>query len=229
MTVSVNISDIAQLNELQFREKLDLGKIQTYAHVYSSEEHSMPPIHLALIDGALVLVDGWHRLAALKKLGRTEAEAIIEEMTIEQAIGKAALCNLKHGVPLSRREIKTAFIGYMKANLFIDDKGKAKSSRILESEFYGVVKYKTMLEWLKHELPEIYHNHYAKEYKPVKGFSPKERTSLVPELTDYIYRVKSTFRLVKDEDERGALIEYMEKALKEMKEGGGWRYPTADF
>lgn len=53
---------------------------------------------LELKDGSLVLVDGFHRLAAFRRLGRQEIPAIVRRGTMEDAWTMAIGANVDHGL-----------------------------------------------------------------------------------------------------------------------------------
>jgi ParB-like chromosome segregation protein Spo0J len=73
---AVLISTLLRDPRFQVRKKLDAHTVSRYASAFSSGR-PMPPIKVARIEGALVVVDGWHRLAALERIGRHEVEAEI--------------------------------------------------------------------------------------------------------------------------------------------------------
>jgi hypothetical protein len=76
-TETVAIADIKLKPELQVRVKIDQATVGQYALQMASGEHIFPPVEIYEIDGELLLVSGWHRIAARKKNGDTTIEAII--------------------------------------------------------------------------------------------------------------------------------------------------------
>lgn len=108
----VPIKDIVLRDDWQVRGKLLSWLVAKYAVVMASGTE-MPPLTLARINGALVLVDGWHRLAAAKQLRRTDVVATIEDMNEKEAEWAAALANTTHGQPLRREERFKVFQRYM--------------------------------------------------------------------------------------------------------------------
>ncbi|MGL5716535.1 MAG: hypothetical protein ACRCXX_14460 [Cetobacterium sp.] len=65
-----------------------------------------PEIHLGLFDGDLIVVDGYHRLAATHKLERDKINAfIIEYKTMTELKKQAFVSNVNHGIKLSQLDI----------------------------------------------------------------------------------------------------------------------------
>lgn len=85
------LSDILMNEDLQVRRKLDASAIANCASIYKSGG-SMTPVRVARIKdgGPLMLVDGWHRIAALRSLGRGRVDAEVFETTMQGARWEAA-------------------------------------------------------------------------------------------------------------------------------------------
>jgi len=74
--------------------------IDRYAEIYDQGD-TLPPLTAYRVDDALLLVDGWHRLAAHQQLGRATAEvAIYAHGTRTTALLAAIAANQAHGLPL---------------------------------------------------------------------------------------------------------------------------------
>jgi hypothetical protein len=80
----IEIADIAIRNDWQVRGKIDLATVNRYRNYYKNDG-TLPPLDIALVDGVYRLVDGWHRLEALRLLDRTTAEVNITEMSMNEA------------------------------------------------------------------------------------------------------------------------------------------------
>ena len=89
--------------KFQFRAAIDPRKVEEYAIAYDLGA-DFKPVEVAMVNGATVLVDGWHRIAALKKLGRQSVWAKVEEMSEADALWRAAMANLGHGLNLKPAE-----------------------------------------------------------------------------------------------------------------------------
>jgi hypothetical protein len=116
----------------------------------------MPPIKVALIEDARVVVDGWHRLAALEKIGRYEVEGEIVKATAREALWLAAQANLEHGLPLKSPEIRAAFRAYIRAQQHRGPRGNLKSYRQIAQELGGVRRYTTIRNWMKKDFRKIF-------------------------------------------------------------------------
>jgi hypothetical protein len=150
---NVPVADIVLRPEWQVRKELHLPTIFRYqtALAYSG----MPPINLALINGALVLVDGWHRLAAATRLKRTEIEAKIEEMTEDEAHWKATLANTTHGLPLKLNERRKVFQVYVNAGRNKEGPRRYKSYRRIAEDLNGIVGKTTLQRWMEQDFPDV--------------------------------------------------------------------------
>ncbi len=150
---SIPIADIVQRPEWQVRKELDGLTIYRYQSALSYS--GLPPIELALINGALVLVDGWHRLAAALRLKRTHVEATVTEMTEEDARWKAAVANTTHGLPLKHRERREVFRTYVITGRNKEGPRRYKSYRDIATDLNGIVGKSTLQRWMEQEFPEI--------------------------------------------------------------------------
>lgn len=71
--------------------------------------HKMPPITVANIEGKTVLIDGYHRMLAMKRLKKTEIEAqFIEIRDWNEAFLESVGRNVIHGAPLGKWEMVRA-------------------------------------------------------------------------------------------------------------------------
>jgi hypothetical protein len=81
------------------REGVDEETVAEYAEAMQEEGAAFPTIH-AIEDhksGCLLLVDGWHRVAAAKRDGFTSLYARVRPGTWDDAAEAAAASNLRHG------------------------------------------------------------------------------------------------------------------------------------
>lgn len=70
------------------------------------EANDFPEIHLGLIEGEYVIVDGYHRFAATQKLERDKIRAFIIEYKSFEELRKAAfVANVNHGLKLTDLDI----------------------------------------------------------------------------------------------------------------------------
>lgn len=219
----VCVKDILREKTLQVRIKLDPKTVDRYASAYLSGAE-MPPIQVAKVNSALVLIDGWHRIAALEKLGSPYAEAVIIETTIQEAAWLAAKANIAHGLPLKKSEIKNAFKAYVKGKQYLDARGKLKSYRTMAQELGGVVHYTTIRNWMRHYFPRL--SALFNDKDGYLGTGKRGPTWIKYELmklnpvsitSDALYQAQAAFKAVDDEADRGRLIEQAEEILTTMK------------
>ena len=159
----IKIADIAIRGDWQVRNKIDPSTVGRYRTVYKNGG-SMPPVEVARVDGAFRLVDGWHRLEALRLLERDDVEANITTMTMSQAKWAAAAANLTHGLPLKPKELQNVFGAYITARRHYKSTGRLKSYRDMAADFNGLISYRTLNRWMEKDHPGI-----AKEMSMQRG------------------------------------------------------------
>jgi hypothetical protein len=218
---TIPIVDIVADPTFQIRKKLDAGKIREYSTVYRSEEHSMPPIEVAEVDGVLFLTDGWHRLEAQKRLVGLwgKVEAVVEAMNISEAKWRAASGNLKHGLPLKSNELRSVFRTYIKTKRFKSTKGKLKSYREIATELGGKVAHTTLRNWMKKDFPKLF-SRYSGESSGALLEGNKEvplDERLRETANEALSVLLTAYNGIKDEREKGDLVELAEMVLREMK------------
>lgn len=130
---TVKISALIREDKYQIRERLDQGAVARYANAYKNGA-LLPPVQVAQVGKALILVDGFHRVAALARLGLPTVEAVIMPTEERKARWLAAQANLTHGVPLNTKERRAAFKAYIRAGQHKDGRGGFKSYRTIAEE-----------------------------------------------------------------------------------------------
>lgn len=94
--------EIAELGgqELQTRVTLDEETINDYAEVYREDEFKMPPIDVidVLATNTLLVTDGFHRIEAARRAGRTRIRCLLARGTPTDALKAALKANSSHGL-----------------------------------------------------------------------------------------------------------------------------------
>lgn len=114
----------------------------------------MPPVRLARVNGALMLVDGWHRLAAAKRFEREYINAVVEDMTEDQARWAAAEANTTHGLPLKRAEKREVFRRYVQTEQHREGR-RLKSYRDIARNLHGIAGKSSLQRWMESDFPLI--------------------------------------------------------------------------
>lgn len=100
MSKTIKIHDIVIDPAIQIRVRLNPDAVEHYADIFDS----LPPIKIYNVNGKLLLVDGFTRLAAAGKLHRNVMRADVKTGTYKEALVEAFLANCRHGQPLTRDE-----------------------------------------------------------------------------------------------------------------------------
>lgn len=234
---TVLISSLVQDKRFQARTSLNDAVVQRYALNYQNNA-PFPPVKVAMVKGAAVLVDGWHRVAALKSINRTTVEAEVFKATQSDAVWMAMMANLSHGLPLKTRErtsaLRKALTAYIKAKRH--RKGKEltslKSYREIADDFEGQVRHTTIRNWMIADHPDIAELMGDKEGKYGDGGlqrNDEAADSFAVTAHDAIENALAAFQGVTCPISRGNLITKMEAALQRMKDGGEWVIEVEDF
>lgn len=234
---TVLISSLVQDKRFQARTSLNETFVQRYAVNYQNNA-SLPPVKVAMVKGAAVLVDGWHRVAALRSINRTTVEAEVFEATQSDAVWLAMMANLAHGLPLKSRErtaaLRKALTAYIKAKRH--RKGREltsiKSYREIADDFGGHVRHTTIRNWMIADHPAVADLMGDTEGK--YGDGGLQRTDEVVDTfavtaSDAIENALAAFQGVTCPKHRGHLITKMEAALQRMKDGGEWVIEVEEF
>lgn len=146
--------------EFQVRVKLDEHAIRRYAALYVADRR-LDPIRVADVDGVLIVVDGWHRLEALKLSHASHAQAVVTAMTRDEAKWEAATANAAHGVQLKRADLVNVFKLYVRSGRHVRKKGEAgrilsyKSYREMANELPFPRSHGTIRNWMFKYFPGV--------------------------------------------------------------------------
>lgn len=99
--MKIKITDLKLDRSLQVRNGLNKAAVQRYI----DSDGLLPPIDVfKLPDGIMVVVDGWHRIAAAKGRGENDIPCTVHKGTLKEAEAFAIVANCKHGLPLTKDE-----------------------------------------------------------------------------------------------------------------------------
>jgi len=115
MIEAVKIVDIISNSDFMMRDGLDKNLVAQYKE---NLENIMKENPIIVFDtpNSLVLVDGFHRLAAARQLNWDKIPCEIRKGSVQDAFGFACLANLRHGKPLKPKERRRAICEYVKLN-----------------------------------------------------------------------------------------------------------------
>lgn len=158
-THKVPLSDIVKRPGWQVRKGLTAGTVDRYAAIFKAGG-DMDPVALAQVGKALILLDGAHRMEALRALGRDIVEATVTKMTETHAEWAAASANLEHGQPLKKAERREVLRHYIATKQHRTGRGKVKSLRDIARDIPGLT-HGTARNWMRADFPDLYRKSYA--------------------------------------------------------------------
>ena len=227
----VPVSEIVRQPDLQVRKKLDRATCNSYAQQLRNGGR-MPPVVLADVGGALLLVDGWHRLAAMERCGLTEIDAeIVTCPDLREAGWLAAEANLRHGLPLKPSEMRPVFRAYIKAQKHVLQRGrhgrirKMQSYRDIASALGGRVSFGAVRNWMRQDFPATFAAMGAGDSSGAPGGLRGEgpEAALAREVSRSLDQAVSASRGISDPNKRGALVARAEGALEDIRRGGPFK------
>lgn len=143
------IEDIREREEHQIRAGgLSPLHVNTLTRAMGSEG-DLTPISVAKVGKAHYVVDGFHRLAAARKLGWSHISANVARMSAPEARGFALLANTKHGRSLGRHDKDRLFDEYVAQDGHRGDDGAVKASRVIQAELNHIYSHETIRQKLK--------------------------------------------------------------------------------
>ncbi len=229
----VRVESILRDPDNQVRRAIDYALVRQYATAYENDA-PFPPIRLAQVNAGLVLIDGWHRLAAQEALGHASALATVEEVQDYRDVKwLAAQANLAHGKRLNRREMRTVFQAFVRARKH--RKGTSagagyrfKSYREIAAEMGGAVAHTTVRNWMRSD--------FAKTFSRMGGHSEGGggawdkgsdddggggTRQLVAVAARQLAATLATFRAMVSPDDRAAVVEQTRDLLRELEGDAG--------
>lgn len=152
--VRVPIGKLVKLPEYQVRKdrdgnvRLDRETVKKYATAYR-EGCMLPPIKAARIKDSLIVLDGWHRLAALEQNDAREADVdVLEGLSSAEAMKAAVKANTTHGLPLTRAETRIAFHALIAKRAHIKAGGQLLSYAEWAAMLGNTVQRSTIHRWM---------------------------------------------------------------------------------
>ena len=177
-------------------------------------------IELADVDGALFLVDGRHRVEAMRLDGRDLVDAKVTTMTRDEVAWGSALLNLRHGVPLKYRERKRAFSAYVHAGQHKNGRSRYKTYREMGADLG--FPFSTIRHWMRADHPSIYKA--IGDKCPEKSGPPdaglRERQVESSHVAHALAAIESAFTVaarLRGPVALGAVVAKLEQCLHELK------------
>lgn len=150
---------------MQVREQLNGETVRRYAEAMrqAGHAHLFPPVQVAIVGDAWYLTDGFHRAEAARQVGLEKITAEARPAaSIEEARWRAAVANLRHGLPLRKAEVREAFRRLVRAGEHrLPDKEawrrgrRFASYREIAAALGGIVSHRTLVHWMNADFPAV--------------------------------------------------------------------------
>jgi hypothetical protein len=161
-TTKVAVATLTTSEAMQPRRRVNLDAIQRYRTIYkTSATPPFPPIVVARLtdqpedQGRLMVVDGFHRVAAARAAGVKKIAAQIVEVSLVEAEWLAVKLNGSHGLPLSKSDHVEAFNRFMRAGMNVTEGGGLLSYREIAAGLGGIRSHQTFANWMAKRFPDV--------------------------------------------------------------------------
>lgn len=213
---TVALAHLLVVPEYQIRKSTIPGVVAQYAGLLRGGVE-LPPVLAGRINGTLVLLDGFHRAEAHRKVGRLEIEVEVVDTTPREARWLAARGNLTHGLQLKPRERREAFRAFIRAGQHLDERRRIMSLREM-ARASCVGSHNTVRSWLK-EFPHVLRAMASENRRGpgVVGRLPGRSFEEMAE--DGITQAVAAGRAITCEFSRGRLALALRQAAEEMERG----------
>jgi ParB-like chromosome segregation protein Spo0J len=222
-TVKLQIADIVLRPEWQVRAEMNYGVVASY--VTATIHGKMPPIRLARVNGALMLVDGWHRLAAAKRLERETIRATVEDMTEDEARWAAAEANTTHGLPLKHAEKREVFRRYMQTGQHREGR-RLKSYRDIARDLHGIVGKSSLQRWMENDFPKIAASMSSGRDAKTSSDVIAKHTQHFQTAVEHLDQIVAVAPAL-GEEERRELARRLNEAMSKVVTAAAWTEPEA--
>lgn len=222
--ILVCVEDVVLDSSLQVRKQTSQSTVKRYAESMG-EGCTFPPVTLASVDGVLLLLDGWHRIAAKQSLGENSTEAVVTQMTYDEARWAAAKANLEHGLPLAASEVVNVF------HVFIEAREYRRGYTWLSYREIGTLlgkSHTTIRYWMEKYYPRLFKKYQARatnkdQAKAWDGTPGRKAEAVTPAFSEVVQEVQVSMGNARniagalDENTRGVLIESLRNTLRDLE------------
>lgn len=170
--LSVRTDSIVQNAMTQIRTKGVHSEVVKEYREAMRQGTELPPLTVVQVDPkdderGFILIDGWHRLRAMRELERDYADVVVlPETDPNRYRWLAAKGNRSHGLRLTRADKREVFRAYIKAGEHrtgMIGRNKIKSARQMAKELQGIVGDKQLAVWMQKDFPSVYRLMSAEE------------------------------------------------------------------
>lgn len=224
---TIKITDLSRDPAFQVRSKMSDGTVKRYMAIFKSGKE-MPAVQVAVVNGVPVLVDGWHRVAALERLGHLTVEAVVTQSSRQDARWMAAKANTEHGLPLKPAEHREVFRAYVQAKQHVRPQGRLKTYREMGTDLGR--PHTTIRNWTKRHFPALYRRIGGNADESHGGIPERHAVpDWFPAVAEGLQKIEGAFRSLSDPTARGELVAAVDAAVAELKGSAAWTIEEQDF
>jgi len=188
------------------------------------------------VEGILIVIDGWHRLEAMKRARASHAQVVVTAMSRDEAKWEAATAKTTHGVQLKRADYVNVFKLNVRSGKHIKGRAKGgraryKSYRDMANELPFPRSRVTVRNWMFRYFPDIARQ-IGDDDMPLAPGGLRDanagelRQDGVEKLAGELLR---HFRSLSSADERVAAVSTVRELLARLEVAAGLREPKPKF
>lgn len=221
LTEIMDIENIIRNNHFHARTRIDPKTVSRYATALK-QGVVFPLVKIAVIDESPVLIDGYHRVEALRRAGKHTVEAELVEVDADEAKWLAFQANAAHGKPLKSKEYREGFRRYVRARHHRKGKGRYRSYREIASALGGSVHHTTIRNWMKRDFPKISArmggDEHGNDNAGPRRIDPQE--AYAEAARHHLEQANATSKAIADPEARGEIIRQAKALIEDLTTHG---------
>lgn len=223
----VHIDSIIVDIMFQCRDEMPYWRINNYRNIYNNNQ-DMGDLLVGRRGKGFVLLDGFHRLAALRLIGETWVNVEVTTEPEKDWKWLAAKANMGHGAGLRSKEIRKAFRIFMKTKQNVTNEfGRLMTYREIAEQF-PTKTFKTIYNWMQEDFPEVAKLMSDKELSLKQGKDVEEDEGvhidrkIIKQIYEHLDIARALTLTIQTNEAREKLSKFLKATLKELDESETW-------
>lgn len=225
LRVTIRLDGLVLDPATQIRQETSAATVRQYRDAMRAGAVFTPitvaPVDPEDEDKGFVLIDGWHRVAAVQALGGVTIDAVVVTgVSPNEYRWIAAEKNRTHGLRLTSADKREVFRAYVQAGRHrMENRGRrVKSAREMARDLQGIVSDRRIPVWMRQDFPKVYRamRGGGLEENPGSDFGRKDRDVIHAELAaTALVQFKASFSAIRSKEQQRALLVEITKAAQD--------------
>jgi len=231
--LKVRVDSIIVDMKFQCRDEMPYWRINSYRNIYNNNQ-DMGALLVGRRSKGFVLLDGFHRLKALKLIGAKWVNVEVTNEVEKNWRWIAAKANMGHGAGLKTKEVRKAFRIFIKTKQNVaDDLGMLMTYREI-AEHFPAKTYKTIYNWMQEDFPE------TAKLMSDKGISLKQGKDIyedegvymdrkiINQIHEHLDIAKALSLTIQTNEARKKLTDFFKTSLEDLDKSESWMIGDED-